>query len=165
MIGFMEAVLQWSDIARNPREVAATVEREGEARLERRGEGQPFVLMAAWRRDADRAGVHTAERLVRNAISHATRIGDLDDLMIETFPWTRFLPAEERGEFAVSFSETYSACVDLGTWAPLEQLLVEWRATAAIHADPALAAKLRGPFEVDLGPAPVPEVISDAEAG
>jgi hypothetical protein len=161
----MDAVLQWSDIARNPRAVAATVEREGEARLERRGEGQPFILIAAWRRDADRAGVRTAERLVRNAIAHATKIGDLDDLLTETFPWVRFLPADERKEFAEAFAATYSACVDLGTWAPLEQLMTEWRATAAIHADPVLAAKLRGPFDVDLGPAPEPEVVSDAEAG
>lgn len=164
MMVVMEAVLQWSDIARNPREVAATVEREGEARLERRGEGQPFVLMAAWRREADRAGAQAAERLVRGAIAHAIKIGDLDDLLTETYSWVRFLPAEERRDFAEAFAATYSACAELGTWAPLEQLMTEWRATAAIHADPVLAAKLRGPFEADLGPVPEPEVVQGAEA-
>lgn len=165
MIEAMGAVIQWSEIARNPREVAATVEREGEARLERRGEGPAFVLMTAWRRDADLAGAHAAERLVRNAIAHATRIGDLDELITETYPWARFLPPEERREFAEAFAQTYSACLELDTWAPLEQLLVEWRATAAIHADPVLAAKLRGPFGDDLGRVPEPEVVTDAEAG
>ena len=161
----MSAVLQWSDIARNPREVAATVEREGEARLERRGEGQSFVLMAASTVDAARAGIHTTERLLRNAIAHAIRLGDLDDLLIDTFPWVEFLPAADRVEFAEGFAATYSACSDLGTWLPMHRYMEEWKATAAVHADPALAAKLQGPFDADLGVAPEPDVTTDAEAG
>jgi hypothetical protein len=33
---------------------------------------------------------------------------------------------------------------ELGSMAPLAQLLVEWKATAAIHADPALAIEPKG---------------------
>ncbi|MGH3728150.1 MAG: hypothetical protein ACRDTU_05295 [Micromonosporaceae bacterium] len=160
----MTRVLQWSDVARNPREVAATVDREGEVRLERGGDGQPFVLMAAATVDATRAGLRTTERLLRNAIAHAIRIGDLDDLLIDTFPWAEFLPAEDRREFSEDFVGTFSECSESGTWLPLHRLVYEWQATTgAIHEDPDLAAHLRGPFD-DLGVAPEPDVTADADA-
>ncbi|WP_212826478.1 hypothetical protein [Catellatospora sp. TT07R-123] len=155
------ATLQWSDIARNPREVAAAVERDGEARLERRGEGAAFVLMTAARAAATRAGVRIAERLLRNSLVHAKRAGDLDSLLLDSFPWLQFIPQEYRPEFAAEFVATFEACSDLEVWAPMERLMREWRATAAIYADPELAARLRGPFDDDLGVALPPEVVID----
>jgi hypothetical protein len=157
----IEATLQWSDIARNPREVAATVEREGEARLERRGEGPAFVLMTATRFAASQSGVRMAERLLRNALSHSSKLGDLDSLLLDTFPWLRFVPENHRPEFAAEFLSTFEACADLDVWTPLQRLMREWKATAAIYADPELAAKLSGPFEDDLGSVLPPEVVTE----
>ncbi len=157
----IEATIQWSDIARNPREVAATVEREGEARLERRGEGPAFVLMTASRHAATSSGVRIAGRLLRNAIAHSSKLGDLDSLLVDSFPWLRFIPEKYRHEFATEFLVTYEACSDLEVWTPLQRLMREWKATAAIYADPELAAKLNGPFDDDLGPVLAPEVVTD----
>ncbi|WP_034590409.1 hypothetical protein [Hamadaea tsunoensis] len=157
----IEATLQWSDIARNPREVAATVEREGEARLERRGEGSAFILMTASRHEAASTGMRIAQSLLRNAITHSSRLGDLDSLLIDTFPWLRFIPESHRHEFAPEFVATYEACSELDVWTPLQSLMREWKATAAIYADPVLAAKLQGPFDDDLGQVMAPEVVSD----
>ena len=157
----IEATLQWSDIARNPREVAATIEREGEARLERRGEGQAFVLMTATRFAATRSGVRIAERLLRHAIAHSSRSGDLGNLLVDTFPWLRFIPEDHQREFASEFLVTFEACADLDVWTPLQRLMREWKATAAIYADPELAAKLKGPFDDDLGAVLPPEVVTE----
>ena len=158
----IEATLQWSDIARNPREVAATVEREGEARLERRGEGPAFILMTANRFAASRSGVRIAERLLRNAINHSSKLGDLDSLLLDTFPWLQFVPEKYRPEFAAEFLRTFEACADLDVWTPLQRLMREWKATAVVYADPELAAKLSGPFDDDLGAVLPPEVVSDS---
>jgi len=38
----------------------------------------------------------------------------------------------------------------------LAQVLVEWKATAAVHTDPALVAELSRPVEDDLGLVPAP---------
>ena len=49
------------------------------------------------------------------------------------------------------------ASAELGQWDVLAQALVEWRATAAIHANPGLAAELSRPIDDDLGPVPAPD--------
>jgi hypothetical protein len=36
-------------------------------------------------------------------------------------------------------------------------VLVEWKATAAVYADPALVEELIRPLESDLGPVPAPD--------
>jgi hypothetical protein len=38
----------------------------------------------------------------------------------------------------------------------LAQTVVEWRSTAAIYADPILAARLAEPIDTDFGPVPEP---------
>ncbi len=106
-----------------------------------------------------------AERLLRNAITRSSRLGDLDSLLIDTFPWLRFIPDKHRPEFASEFLVTFEACADLEVWTPLQRLMREWKATAAIYADPELAAKLRGPFDDDLGPVLAPEVVTDDANG
>jgi hypothetical protein len=161
----IEATIQWSDIARNPREVAATVEREGEARLERRGEGQAFVLMTATRFTASRSGVRMVERLLRNAIAHSIQLGDLDSLLLDTFPWLRFIPESHRSDFGNEFVNTFEACAELDVWTPLQRMMREWKATAAVYADPQLSAKLKGPFEDDLGTAMPPEAVTEVADG
>jgi hypothetical protein len=151
------ATLQWSDVARNPKKVAATVERDGQARLERRGEGSAFVLMTAERQSAARAGLQVIERLLRSALAAVKERNELDPVLMASFPWLRFIPAEHRSTFATEFQSTFEACAEIEVWEPLEQLLREWKATAAIYADPALLAQLKGPFDVDSGPVPRPE--------
>ncbi|MGH3680510.1 MAG: hypothetical protein ACRDT2_09710 [Natronosporangium sp.] len=153
--------LQWSDLARNPRRIAEIVDRDGEARIERRGHEQ-LVLLEARRYDTAVEHLETLTRLVRSLL--LTR--SIEVAVKETFPWTGALPSDGREEFFAEFVETFEVCKDLDVWVPLERLLVEWRATATIHADPELREALRRPMIVDeeLGPVPPPEV-PDAEAG
>jgi hypothetical protein len=156
--------MQWSEVARAPRDVAAAVESSGQVRLERRGGEVPFVITRADRaRQAEDAMVAVA-RLVRNLVSH-DQLDKLEALLVEALPWARFLPVKDRGAFAYEFVWTIEACSDLDMWAPFGRMLHEWQQTAAIHADPALAKELSRALDADLGPVmmPMPED-SGAEA-
>lgn len=66
---------------------------------------------------------------------------------VATIPWVAFLPAGDRGSFVEDVVRTAEGAAELGTMAPLARLLVEWKATAAIHADPSLAFELKRPIE------------------
>ena len=61
-------------------------------------------------------------------------------------PWVTFLPERSRQTFVEELIRTAEAAGELGSMAPLAQLLVEWKAIAAIHADPALAVELKRPI-------------------
>jgi hypothetical protein len=76
----------------------------------------------------------------------------------EAIPWLGFLPEERRTEFLADFFRCAEAAAELGTMAPLAQLLREWQATAAIYADPQLAAELRRPLPGDGERVPIPSV-------
>lgn len=79
------------------------------------------------------------------------------DALDEVFPWTCFLSDRGRERFASDLVDTARACADMGVWAPLGQLLHEWKATAAVRADPDLHAALTASLpEDDHGPVPAP---------
>jgi len=63
--------------------------------------------------------------------------------LVDEFPWVDVLPAADRRQFVIDFSRAFLASAKLGQWFSLEQTIREWRNTAAIHADPELAASLR----------------------
>ena len=72
--------------------------------------------------------------------------------------WLALLPESERDRFLEEFFRSAEGSADLGVMAPLGQLLREWRQTAAIYADPALAAELRRPLPGNAGAIPRPVV-------
>jgi hypothetical protein len=143
--------MQWHEAARAPRKVADAVESAGEIRLERRGGEVPFVIMREDRARQAHDAMEAVGRLIRNIATHGGG-SRLEALLIDTLPWTRFLPPADRNEFAQEFAWTLEACNDLDLWAPFGRMLHEWQRTAAVHADPALAAELSRPLDADLGP-------------
>jgi hypothetical protein len=80
------------------------------------------------------------------------------DVIPEGFRWVRFLPAESVREFVVDLVETLRAVDDLDTTAPVAQVIIEWKHTAEIYADPELLAILTRDLGEDYGPVPRPEV-------
>ena len=65
-------------------------------------------------------------------------------------PWVTFLPVPDRASFVEEFVRAAEGAAELGSMAALAQVLIEWKATAAIHADPALAIELKRPIN-DIG--------------
>ncbi len=152
---------QWSEAARSPRDVAAVAEAAGWVRLERRGE-VPFVLVREDRLEESQQGLEAIARLLGLLLDRVSS-KTAASLIEKIFSWTRFLSVEGRAEFVREYIETFTACNELQVWAPLGQLIHEWKATAAIAADPELVKALREPIDTDFGPVPPPEGL-DAEA-
>jgi hypothetical protein len=98
----------------------------------------------------------SAARALRNALAHLPTEAAADVLR-EEFPWVDLLPEADRRTFAVDFVRAVGASAELGRWSVLAQVLVEWKATAAIYSDPALTEELMRPLESDLGLVPVPD--------
>ena len=57
-----------------------------------------------------------------------------------------FLPTADRCLFVNEFARVVTAVAESDNYAPVSQLVREWRATAEAHADPRLAARLRAPI-------------------
>jgi hypothetical protein len=63
---------------------------------------------------------------------------------------------EEFPRVAADFVRGVRATAELGRWSVQAQVLVGWKATAAIYSDPALVEELNRPFDGDFGPVPAP---------
>ena len=63
---------------------------------------------------------------------------------MDAFAWAKFLPSDARDRFAQELTDTLLAAATVDVYAPVAQLVREWRATAEIHADPELLRQLTG---------------------
>lgn len=149
----MTTEVQWSELQRDPKGVAALADR-GDVRVRRR-DGVPLLLVREDAATSAADGAMSAARALRNALAHMP--GDAAvDALVEEFPWVDLLPEAERLTFVTDFVRAVGASAELGRWSVLEQVLTEWKATAGVHADPRLVAELSGPLEADFGPVSAP---------
>ena len=150
----MTTEVQWSELQRDPKGVAALAD-QGEVRVRRR-DGVPLLLVREDSATAGADGALSAARALRNALAHLSVEGAADALR-EEFPWVDLLPAAERGLFTADFVRAVGVSAELGRWSVLAQVLVEWKATAAVYADPVLVDELTRSVNEDLGPVPAPD--------
>jgi hypothetical protein len=133
----------FSDLLRRPKEVSRDVA-DHDVLLRRRG--APALRLTRADRDDDRLAVVTMfGRALHNLAVHQP--ATLGEALLEEFPWSKFLPVSERRTFLEEVTTTLVGAAELDNFAPLAQLLREWKATAEIHADPRLARRLRRPVE------------------
>ncbi|NRN64064.1 hypothetical protein GC106_12700 [Kibdelosporangium sp. 4NS15] len=145
--------MQWSDLQRDPRSVAALAD-EGDVRVRRR-DGVALLLTREDRVLSAAEGSVAAARALRNVLAHLP--SDLvTTALLDEFPWVDVLPDSERAQFVADFARAFQASAELGQWSVLAQTIREWQSTAAIHADPVLARQLSRPIDDDLGPVPAP---------
>ncbi|MCC9739273.1 hypothetical protein [Streptomyces sp. MNU89] len=72
-------------------------------------------------------------------------------------PWTRHLSADEVRQFVQELTRAADDAADPDVQADLHRVVVEWRATARILADPELTAQLTRPLpDEDHGEATAP---------
>lgn len=122
----------------------------------RRRDDVDLVLMTATRYDQDHAVVTTATRLFVALLRDGDAPGMMMRVLPEVFPWVRFLPDADRRQFLSELVQTLQAAEDLENLAPVTELIVEWRHTAEVHADPELSAALRQDAG-DYGDVPAPD--------
>ena len=149
----MATEVQWSELQRDPKGVAALAD-QGDVRVRRR-DGVPLLLVREDSTTSAADGAVSAARALRNALAHLDGDGAAD-VLVEEFPWVDLLPDADRLRFVADFVRAVGASAELGRWSVLAQVLVEWKATAAVHADPALVAEFSRPLDDDLGPVPAP---------
>ena len=133
----------FSDLLRRPKDVTSDVD-NGDVLLRRRDE--PDLRLSRADREAEKIEAFAAmARAFRNLAVH--NMGALDTALNDAFAWLEFLPVPDRRVFVAEFARVVEAAATLDNYAPLSQLLREWRATAELHADPKLARRLRRPLE------------------
>jgi hypothetical protein len=132
-----------TDFLRDPNSIMEKLERQ-DVVLHRRNAGDLRLSLQS-RSEADDEGVRFMAHLLGQALADDI-VGARLVSAAAAIPWVTFLPEGSRQVFVEELIRTAEAAGELGSMAPLAQLLVEWKATAAIHADPALAAELNRPI-------------------
>jgi hypothetical protein len=145
--------VQWSELQRDPKSVAALAD-SGDVRVRRR-DGAALLLTREDRVTAAGEGAVAAARALRNLLKHLPADAILDALADE-FPWLSLLPDGDLPVFVADFVKAAQISAELGQWSVLAQTVREWKATAAVFADPALAGHLTGELRDDHGPVPGP---------
>ena len=148
------AEVQWSEVARDPKGVAARAE-DGPVRVKRR-DGVSLVLMREDRADAAEEGAVTAARTLRKALAQLAPTG-VSAALRDEFPWLDVLPPADLASFITDFARAVQAAAELGEWGLFTQTMNEWKATAAVHADPELHRLLTSSVIGDHGPVPSPD--------
>ena len=149
----MTVEVQWSELQRDPKGVAALADR-GDVRVRRR-DGAALLLTREDRANTTAEGAVAAARALRNLLAH------LDPqiaaaALVDEFAWADFLPQRDRAQFVMDFVRAFQASAEVGQWTPLAQTVREWKATATVHADPQLVEQLSSPLNDDFGPVPDP---------
>lgn len=149
----------FSDLLQRPTETVEKLKssRSRALRVHRRGAEDDLILTTVSRATQDEELVEVAARLLRAIMNNpVVRSHHLPDLLPQVFPWVRFLTADDRMTFVQELIEVMDASEDLGSPAPVLQLITEWRHTAQIYADPELLETLRSEVVEDFGAVPAP---------
>ena len=153
--------VNFSDLLQRPNETVEKLKssRHRALRVHRRGSEDDLVLTTVQQATEEHEVVDLAVRMLRAVMSDPVlRSQTLLDILPRIFPWSMFLPPEDRIGFAQELVDVMDASSELGVSAPVLTLIAQWRNTADVWADPELLAILRSPREGELGPVPRPTV-------
>jgi len=143
----------FSELLRQPVETADRLFRVRAVRLRRR-DAADLVLMSADRAEAEAEVLDMTSRLLAGVARHDP--GLVREVLPDALPWVRFLPVADIDAMADELVSTTEAAAAIGNTATVSQLLIEWRHTAEIHADPELYRALTAQPLDDFGPVPRP---------
>jgi hypothetical protein len=136
-----------TDFLRDPNSIVEQLDRR-DVVLHRRNAADLHLSLRS-RVESDDEAVGFLARLLARVLADDAMRGRLAEA-VATIPWVSFLPADERAVFVDEVVRTAEGAAELGSMAALAQVLIEWKAAAAIHADPTLAIELKRPI-VDIG--------------
>ncbi|GAA0966204.1 hypothetical protein GCM10009555_007470 [Acrocarpospora macrocephala] len=131
----------FSDLSKNSKRVAETLDRVHRLHVKRRDGEDLFITTARHDRDRAETADFAARMLIALVGSDDGNRAVLHALPL-VFPWVRHLSQAEMWEFVHDLVDATRDAVDLDVHATLHRVIVEWRATARILADPALTAQL-----------------------
>lgn len=159
----MAEEVPFTELIQRPARTAARLTRTRALRLRRR-DADDLVLMSADRAQQEGEVVDLTARLLAGVLSQLGGADLVRQALPTVLAWTRFLPSAAVDQLATEFVATVHAAAEVGTLAPVSQLLIEWRHTAEIYADPELYTALTQPHEGDHGPVTAPAAPADPPA-
>ncbi|MCP3799090.1 hypothetical protein NLX83_07465 [Allokutzneria sp. A3M-2-11 16] len=146
----------WSDLLRAPATTIELLKNSAQHRvLLRRRDDEDVVLTTVARSEQEVEVVSATTKMFMALMRRGDVCTLVTEIIPEAFPWVRFLEAEHVRAFVVELVETLNAVAELDNPQPVATVIAAWRNTAAIHADPELAQRLREEGR-DFGPVPEP---------
>ncbi|MGH3853035.1 MAG: hypothetical protein ACRDR6_05965 [Pseudonocardiaceae bacterium] len=147
--------LSFTDLLREP---SATVEllRDTRRLHLRRRNAEDLVLQSAERAAREDEVIDVFARLLAGFLHDADGALILRRILPQALPWVTFLPAKAVEKLVEELVATLQAAVSIDNLWPVSQLLVEWRHTAEIYADPPLHTAATRELGDDGGPVPHP---------
>ncbi|MER5226083.1 prevent-host-death family protein [Streptomyces flaveus] len=133
--------VSFSELSKNSKRVAETLDKAQRVHITRR-DGEDLYLTTA-RHDQQRE--ETADitaRLLGALVGIDGGARAILRALPAVFPWVRHLSADELREFVGELIDATNDAAHLDVHASLHRVVVEWRATARVLADPELTAQL-----------------------
>jgi hypothetical protein len=131
----------FSDLSKNSKRVAETLDRVDRLHVKRRDGEDLFITTARHDREREETA-DVAARMVAALVGSDEGSRAVLHALTSVFPWARHLSPDEMHEFVRELVDATRDAVDLDVHATLHRVIVEWRATARILADPTLTAQL-----------------------
>jgi hypothetical protein len=147
--------IPFSELLHHPAATADRLKAVRKLRLRRRGDGD-LVLSRVDQVERDDAVVDFTAALLTGLV----RSGNgavLRKALPDAVPWMTFLPDRDADTFVRELVEVLRGAAAIDNLAPVAILLIQWKHTAEVHADPELLAAVTREVDGDFGPVPVPE--------
>jgi hypothetical protein len=103
-----------------------------------RRDGEDLHLALRSRERGIRESLGVLARIVRAALHDVANREAVAKWLAEELPWTSFLPDSDREQFLAEFAKAAVGSVEAEVYEPLIRTLEAWKATAEVHANPAL---------------------------
>ncbi len=146
----------FTELLREPSATAGRLRDTRRLRLRRR-DAEDLVLQSAERAAREDEVIDVSARLLAGFVHDADGALILRRILPQVLPWVTFLPTGAVDELVEELVATLRAAVSIDNLWPASQVLVEWRHTAEIYADPLLHAAATRALGEDGGPVPRPD--------
>jgi phytoene dehydrogenase-like protein len=146
----------FTELLREPSATAGRLRDTRRLRLRRR-DAEDLMLQSAERAAREDEVIDLSARLLAGFVHDADGARILHRILPQALPWVTFLPVKAVDALVEELVATLRAAVSIDNLWPVSQLLVEWRHTAEIYADPALYAAATRLLGDGGGPVPRPE--------
>jgi hypothetical protein len=146
----------FTELLREPSATAGRLQDTRRLRLRRR-DAEDLVLQTAERAAREDEVIEVSARLLAGLVHDVDGASILRRVLPQALPWVTFLPTNAVDDLVEELVATLQAAVSIDNLWPVSQLLVEWRHTAEIYADPLLYTAATRVLGDDGGPVRRPE--------
>lgn len=149
--GLMPKTLPMSRFIQNYNQHLVEAERTDDMLVIQQRAGRPtWVLETERRMRATAEATDFLSAALAALVHDETLVDRFAAALAGALPWVALLPETERKMFATEAADTLRACASIGRFAAFANLIEDWRNTAEVWSDPALAAMLGAEVSVPL---------------